>query len=98
MERIPSVVQQQCSSESCETSSAFYPDLSSLTLKSCQSVVSTLLKPFMSILVQGELTQVASAQAVMQAAQPKTNIRSLQVGLGVVVDHMHGSEQLLHIL
>ena len=53
----------------------------------------------MSLLVKVELVQVASAQAVvMQAAQPMTNIRLLQVGLGVEVDHIHGSEQLLHIL
>ena len=34
----------------------------------------------------------------MQAAQPWTNILPVQFGLGVMVDHMFGSEELLQIL
>ena len=69
-----------------------------MTLVTCQSVVSTLLKLLMSHLLKGELKTFALAQAVIQTAQPKTNILSLQVGLSGMVDHMLGSEQLLHIL
>jgi len=48
-----------------------------LSLQSCKTVISLLLKLLIQQLVEGELKQVALAQAVMQVAQPRTNILPL---------------------
>jgi len=84
---------------SAQYSTTEYPKTSSFgDICAVQDWIPSLLLAFIKTVVKNELKQVAICHSIVQAARLRSSLSPLLFGVGISLDHAHGSRSLLDMM